>query len=173
MTSKVSAGLVNVYTKKSDVVNLIAQIQISKGSIITSDMLVRDIGLVSAGSAPAYLPLASGYVALTIPTGEQELSSFSTDAMIKMGLILGGCVVISVVVGYLWNKNVWWKAALLFYSTDYAELIGCCDRVLVLYDGAVKRTLVEGAITERALVASALNIDAPGRTAGIAMGAEP
>ena len=30
-------------------------------------------------------------------------------------------------------------AAILFYSTDYDELIGCCDRVLVLYDGAVKR----------------------------------
>jgi len=30
--------------------------------------------------------------------------------------------------------------------------------VLVLYDGAVKRTLVEDEITERALVASALNI---------------
>ena len=29
-------------------------------------------------------------------------------------------------------------AAILFYSTDYDELIGCCDRVLVLYDGAVK-----------------------------------
>ncbi len=28
-------------------------------------------------------------------------------------------------------------AAILFYSTDYDELIGCCDRVLVLYDGAV------------------------------------
>ena len=27
-------------------------------------------------------------------------------------------------------------AAIVFYSTDYAELIGCCDRVLVLYDGA-------------------------------------
>ena len=26
-------------------------------------------------------------------------------------------------------------AAILFYSTDYDELIGCCDRVLVLYDG--------------------------------------
>jgi ribose transport system ATP-binding protein len=26
-------------------------------------------------------------------------------------------------------------AAILFYSTDYAELIGCCDRVLVVYDG--------------------------------------
>jgi ribose transport system ATP-binding protein len=49
-------------------------------------------------------------------------------------------------------------AAIVFYSTDYDELIGCCNRVLVLYDGAVKRTLVEGEITERALIASALNI---------------
>jgi ribose transport system ATP-binding protein len=49
-------------------------------------------------------------------------------------------------------------AAIIFYSTDYDELIGCCNRVLVLYDGAIKRTLVEGEITERALVASALNI---------------
>jgi ABC-type Mn2+/Zn2+ transport system ATPase subunit len=49
-------------------------------------------------------------------------------------------------------------AAIIFYSTDYDELIGCCDRVLVLYDGAVKRTLVGDEITQRALVASALNI---------------
>jgi ribose transport system ATP-binding protein len=49
-------------------------------------------------------------------------------------------------------------AAIIFYSTDYDELIGCCNRVLVLYDGAVKRTLVEQEITERALIASALNI---------------
>ncbi|RWE05054.1 MAG: sugar ABC transporter ATP-binding protein, partial [Mesorhizobium sp.] len=49
-------------------------------------------------------------------------------------------------------------AAILFYSTDYDELIGCCDRVLVLYDGAVKRELVGADITERALIASALNI---------------
>ncbi|MDX8461563.1 sugar ABC transporter ATP-binding protein [Mesorhizobium humile] len=49
-------------------------------------------------------------------------------------------------------------AAILFYSTDYDELIGCCDRVLVLYDGAVKRELVGDAITEHSLIASALNI---------------
>ena len=48
--------------------------------------------------------------------------------------------------------------AIVFYSTDYDELIGCCDRVLVLYDGAVKRELVGAEITEHALVASALNI---------------
>jgi ribose transport system ATP-binding protein len=51
-------------------------------------------------------------------------------------------------------------AAIVFYSTDYDELIGCCDKVLVLYDGAIKRELVGEEITERALIASALNIDA-------------
>ena len=50
-------------------------------------------------------------------------------------------------------------AAILFYSTDYDELIGCCNRVLVLYDGAIKRELAGAAITEKALIASALNIE--------------
>ena len=50
-------------------------------------------------------------------------------------------------------------AAIVLYSTDYDELIGCCDRVLVLYDGTVKRTLSGAEITERALISSALNID--------------
>jgi ribose transport system ATP-binding protein len=49
-------------------------------------------------------------------------------------------------------------AAILFYSTDYDELIGCCDRVLVLYDGQLKRELIGADITERALIASALNV---------------
>ena len=50
-------------------------------------------------------------------------------------------------------------AAIVLYSTDYDELIGCCDTVLVLYDGTVKRTLRGSEITERALVSLALNID--------------
>jgi ribose transport system ATP-binding protein len=56
-------------------------------------------------------------------------------------------------------------ATIIFYSTDYDELIGCCDRVLVMYDGAVKRELVGEEITEHALIASALNI-APGEANG-------
>jgi ribose transport system ATP-binding protein len=49
-------------------------------------------------------------------------------------------------------------AAILFYSTDYDELIGCCDRVLVLYGGRVVRSLEGREITERNLVTSALNL---------------
>ena len=52
-------------------------------------------------------------------------------------------------------------ATIIFYSTDYDELVGCCNRVLVLYDGAVRSELVGAEITERALIASALNIAAP------------
>ncbi len=55
-------------------------------------------------------------------------------------------------------------AAILFYSTDYDELIGLCDRVAVMYDGAIARVLTGAEITERALVASALNIGASGET---------
>jgi len=49
-------------------------------------------------------------------------------------------------------------AALLFYSTDYAELIGCCDRVLILYDGAIVRVLEGDAISEHNIVAGAHNL---------------
>jgi ribose transport system ATP-binding protein len=50
-------------------------------------------------------------------------------------------------------------AAILFYSTDYDELIGCCDRVLVMYDGGIRRELKGAEITEHALIASALNVE--------------
>lgn len=50
-------------------------------------------------------------------------------------------------------------AAILFYTTDYDELIGCCDRVLILYDGAIVRELEGEAINETAIIASALNIE--------------
>jgi ribose transport system ATP-binding protein len=49
-------------------------------------------------------------------------------------------------------------SSLLFYSTDYDELIGLCDRVAVMYDGRFQRVLEGAEITEKTLVASALNI---------------
>jgi ribose transport system ATP-binding protein len=50
-------------------------------------------------------------------------------------------------------------AAIIFYSTDYDELIGCCNRVLVMYDGKVIRELAGDGITEHALISSALNLE--------------
>lgn len=51
-------------------------------------------------------------------------------------------------------------AAVILYSTDYAELIGCCDRVAVFFDGRIVRWLAGAELTERALVSSALNLEA-------------
>ncbi|MET0744553.1 MAG: sugar ABC transporter ATP-binding protein, partial [Microvirga sp.] len=56
-------------------------------------------------------------------------------------------------------------ACILFYSTDYEELIGCCDRVAVMYAGRVLRELQGGSLNERNLIASALNIEADGEAA--------
>jgi ribose transport system ATP-binding protein len=50
--------------------------------------------------------------------------------------------------------------AILFYSTDYDELIGCCDRVAIMYDGRIVRELAGTDLTEHNIIASALNIDA-------------
>lgn len=61
----------NTYGNINDVINKISEINISKGTMLTSDMLATDINVIPSGAAPAYLPLAKGYVAMTIPTGEQ------------------------------------------------------------------------------------------------------
>jgi ribose transport system ATP-binding protein len=50
-------------------------------------------------------------------------------------------------------------AAILFYSTDYDELIGCCDRVAIMYDGRIVRELAGDELNETNIVASSLNID--------------
>jgi ribose transport system ATP-binding protein len=60
--------------------------------------------------------------------------------------------------------------SILFYSTDYDELIGCCDRVLILYQGRIARELVGDEITETNIVASALNINTGHAGAGAAAG---
>ena len=49
-------------------------------------------------------------------------------------------------------------AAILFYSTDYDELIGCCDRVVIMYDGRIVRELAGDDLNETNIVASSLNI---------------
>ena len=45
---------------------------------------------------------------------------------------------------------------ILFYSSDDEELVGLCDRVLVLHDGCVRTELSGDALTKENLVASSL-----------------
>lgn len=52
--------------------------------------------------------------------------------------------------------------AILFYSTDYAELIGCCDRVAIMYDGSIVAELAGAAINEEAIIGASLNLHASG-----------
>lgn len=49
--------------------------------------------------------------------------------------------------------------SILIYSTDYEELIGCCDRVVVMYDGRIVRELEGDNINEHNIIASSLNLE--------------
>jgi ribose transport system ATP-binding protein len=53
--------------------------------------------------------------------------------------------------------------AILFYSTDYDELIGCCDRVAIFYDGTITRMLEGAELTEHNLIGAALNLTSAAR----------
>jgi ribose transport system ATP-binding protein len=49
-------------------------------------------------------------------------------------------------------------AVILLFSTDAAELIGLCDRALVMYEGTIVRVLAGPEITRENLISSALGM---------------
>jgi ribose transport system ATP-binding protein len=59
--------------------------------------------------------------------------------------------------------------AVVLYTTDYAELIGCCDRVVMLYGGRVVRELQGDELTERNILAASLNLTTGETAAGEAV----
>jgi ribose transport system ATP-binding protein len=50
-------------------------------------------------------------------------------------------------------------AGILFFSTELGELVGMCDRVLVLYEGRLFRELAGEAISEENILAAALGLE--------------
>lgn len=57
--------------------------------------------------------------------------------------------------------------AILFYSTDYDELIGLCDRALIMYGGRITARLSGAELTEHNILSSALNLSTrPGPSLG-------
>ena len=45
----------------------------------------------------------------------------------------------------------------IFLTTDYEELVGLCDRVLIMFEGQVKSQLVGEAITEENIISASMN----------------
>jgi ribose transport system ATP-binding protein len=51
---------------------------------------------------------------------------------------------------------------ILFYSSDDEELIGLCDRVLVLHDGGIVAELAGQSLTKEKLIAASLGVSGGG-----------
>ena len=47
---------------------------------------------------------------------------------------------------------------ILFYSSDDEELVGLCDRVLVIYDGVIRTELTGASLTKENLIAASLGV---------------
>jgi ribose transport system ATP-binding protein len=47
---------------------------------------------------------------------------------------------------------------ILFYSSDDEELVGLCDRVLVLYDGQIRTELIDASLTKENLISASLGV---------------
>jgi ribose transport system ATP-binding protein len=146
--------------------------RISKGGVVDRarerQLIDEMIELLAIRTAGTDIPVGS------LSGGNQQKVVIAKWLMVQPRIILLNDPTRGIDVGtkaeiyQLLRKLAASGAATIFYSTDYDELIGCCDRVLVLYDGAVKRVLVGEEITERALISSALNIAAPGEGADMA-----
>jgi predicted membrane-bound mannosyltransferase/DNA-binding beta-propeller fold protein YncE len=76
---------------------------------------------------------------VTIPTSEAEVRALSSQplALAVIGGALALMFILSAVIGFLWNRNIWWKAALLFwgpftvlYTTVFSNSAGFFTGVL-------------------------------------------
>ncbi|MDP9364011.1 MAG: sugar ABC transporter ATP-binding protein, partial [Chloroflexota bacterium] len=56
---------------------------------------------------------------------------------------------------------------ILFFSTDLSEIVGLCDRALVMYEGAVVRELSGPDLSEENLVSAAVGVTEPAAGSGL------
>ncbi len=144
--------------------------RLSRGGIIDRDAeskaISEMIALLGVRTAGTDIPVSS------LSGGNQQKVVIAKWLMIAPRIVLLNDPTRGIDVGtkqemyQLLRKLADGGATIVFYSTDYDELIGCCDRVIVLYDGAVKRRLAGEEINERELIASSLSLQATSSQAG-------
>ena len=94
-TSDVPPG---AFTKVADVGNVVAAININKGQAVTSNLVLLSTDVV-IGPQSGFLPIPKGFVALTIPTGEQQ----GVAGYIQVGDYISMVALIATKAG---NKNI-------------------------------------------------------------------
>jgi uncharacterized protein (TIGR03663 family) len=62
------------------------------------------------------LKILEPWLHVTIPTDAASVNALSVHDMLIIGGITAALFIISIAVGLLWNRDVWWKAALIFWG---------------------------------------------------------
>jgi predicted membrane-bound mannosyltransferase/DNA-binding beta-propeller fold protein YncE len=64
---------------------------------------------------PMLIPFLLKVMNWKIPTTVDEVNVLSSGDVIRLGIFIVPVFVISIIIGLWWNRDVWWKAALLFW----------------------------------------------------------
>lgn len=60
------------FLRAADLTGFFAVVAIDKGQPITANLVSSDPDLINPSSSTSYLPIPQGYIAMTVPTGEQQ-----------------------------------------------------------------------------------------------------
>jgi uncharacterized protein (TIGR03663 family) len=65
---------------------------------------------------PMLTPFLLKMMKWTIPTTTEELNALSQTDILRLGIFIVPVFLVSIAIGLWWNRNLWWKAALLFWG---------------------------------------------------------
>lgn len=83
--------------------------------VVILTMIIPMLSAFASNYLSTYTQKLWGY-SIAIPTGENDLASLGIPSIAFMVGIFLLFTAIAVGIGLWWNKDVWWKAALLFYA---------------------------------------------------------
>ncbi len=79
------------------------------------DMLILTGTLILPSLTPFLLKLTERWVQVTLPTDGPSVQNLTSTELTVIAVYLGLVFAISILIGWLWNKRLWWKLALTFW----------------------------------------------------------
>ena len=95
------------------------------------DLLILTGTLVIPSLTAFVLKFSERWLHVTIPTDAASVQTLTPSNITILGIFLGAAFLISAIVGFIWNRNLWWKLALtywvpftVFYTTFFTNSDG-------------------------------------------------
>ncbi len=79
------------------------------------DLLILTGTLVLPSLTPLLMKLTERWVKVTLPTDGPSVQNLTSGEIAIVAIYLGSVFATSILIGWIWNKRLWWKLALTFW----------------------------------------------------------